>query len=182
MHQGRRRDTDFRTKVGEIWFSRSQRGSYLVVLVDANAPTGRRVDGPSNDVGRVLGSYGRDMKKKNNGEQLLSFPTNCKFALNNTFFSPRPRQGCNIAYSHRCRPNDRKRVDYVLSRQAHRPRVHDVKVHPQPSSRDKPDSDHDIVYVTVDLGGLCAPNGQFLKALKCLPLDRQFFFPRRGVP
>ena len=70
--------------------------------------------------------------------------------------------------------NDRKRIDYILTRQAHRSRVH-VKVHPRPTSRDKPDSDRNMVCVTVDLSGRCAPNRQARNTLKDRLFDRRVF-------
>ena len=97
----------------------------------------------NRDEGREFGAYERDVIKKN-GERLLSFAANCKLALINTFFSPRKKSG--ISYTHTgSRPNDRKRTDYIILRcQAHRSKVHVVKVHAQPPSRDKPDSDLNI--------------------------------------
>ena len=60
----------------------------LFVLTAAKAPTGWRVGGCGSDDGRALAAYGRDVKN-DHGERLLSFATNCKLALTNTFFSPR---------------------------------------------------------------------------------------------
>ena len=126
----------------------------------------------------VLRAYRRDVKNKND-ERLLSFAAGCKLALTNTFFSP--RKG-GISHTHTsARQNDRKRIEYILTRQVRRPSVHYVEVHSQPPSRDKPDSGHNTMYVTVDLGGRCAPNRQVRKALKYRPLDGQFVFVRRGV-
>ena len=50
----------------------------------ANWTDGGRV---GDDESRVLGAYGRDVRNDNNGKQLLSFATNCKVTLTNTFFS-----------------------------------------------------------------------------------------------
>ena len=44
-------------------------------------------------------------------------------------------------------------MNYILTRQARRPRVHNVEVHPQPNRPIKADSDHKMVFATVDLGG-----------------------------
>ena len=110
----------------------------LFVLIDANARTGKRIEGC--DDGRVLGAYGRD-ELNNNGQRLLSLASDNKLALTNTFFRAR-KSGLYHINSR----NDRKRIDYILTRQAHRPRVYDVKVHPQPPSPAKMDSDHNIVY------------------------------------
>lgn len=48
----------------------------------------------------------------------------------------------------------------------------DVKASPT-GSRDKPESAHDVVHVTVLLGGRCAPNRCARKALKDRPSHRQ---------
>ena len=58
----------------------------LLVLVDANARTGKRMEGCS--AGRVLGAYGRD-ELSSNGERLLTFASDNGLALTNTFFSAR---------------------------------------------------------------------------------------------
>ena len=49
------------------------------------------------------------------------------------------------------RLNDRMWIDYILTRQAHRPRVQDVEVAPQPSAPAKVDSDHNILYFKVQV-------------------------------
>ena len=71
--------------------------------------------------------------------------------------------------------NERKRIDYILTRQAHRPRVYDVKVHPQPPSPAKTDSDHNIVYAMVRLSGRIAPNRRIRTKKQIQPFDRQKF-------
>ena len=89
------------------------------------------------DDGRVLGAYGRD-ELNNNGKRLLSLASDNKLALTNTFFSAR-KGGTSHTFNGINSRNDRKRIDYILTRQAHRPRVYDVKVHPQPPSPAKAD-------------------------------------------
>ena len=110
------------------------------------------------DDGRVLGAYGRD-ELNNNGKRLLPLASDNKLTLTNTFFSARrgglSHTGTFDGINSR---NDRKRIDYILTRQAHRPRVYDVKVHPQPPSPAKTDSDHNIVYAMVRLSGRIASN------------------------
>ena len=97
------------------------------------------------DDGKVLGAYGRH-ELNNNGEPLLIFAKDNKLgALTNTFFSTR-KGGVYHTFNGVSSRNDRKRIDYILSRQAHRSRVYDVKVHPQPPPPAKADSDHNIVY------------------------------------
>ena len=49
----------------------------------------------------------------------------------NTFLSAR-KAGISHTFNGISSRNDQKRIDYILTRQAHRSRVHDVKVHPQP--------------------------------------------------
>ena len=150
----------------------------LFVLIDANARTGRRVAGCGDDESRVLGAYGRDARN-DNGERLLSFATNCKLALTNTFFST--RKG-GISHTHNgTSPNDRKRIDYILTRQVHRPRVHDVKVIPQPPPPAKADSDHNMMYIKVRLSGRFAPNRRARKAPRAGQLDRQLLCPTESV-
>ena len=73
-------------------------------------------------------AYGRD-ELNNNGKRLLSLASDNKLALTNTFFSAR-KGGTSHTFNGINSRNDRKRIDYILTRQAHRPRVYDVKVHP----------------------------------------------------
>ena len=100
----------------------------LFVLVDANARTGKRMSGCGD--GRVLGAYGRD-ELNNNGKRLLTFAKDNKLALTNTVFSTR-KGGISHTFNGISSRNDQKQIDYILTRQAHRPRVYDVKVHLQP--------------------------------------------------
>ena len=113
----------------------------LFVLKDANARTGKRME--ECDDGTVLGAYGRD-ELNNNGNRLLSLASDNKLAVTNTFFSAR-KGGLSHTFNRINSRNDRKRMDYILTRQANRPRVYDVEVHPQPPSPAKTDSDHNIV-------------------------------------
>ena len=81
--------------------------------------------------GSVLGASGRD-ELNSNGTHLLAFGSDNKLAFTNTFFA---FARWNISYVHGhmiSRRDDQKRIDYILTRQAHRPRVHNVKVHPKP--------------------------------------------------
>ena len=76
-----------------------------------------------------------------------------KLALSNAYSSTLIKGG--ISHTHNG-PNhriDRMRIDYTLTRQAHRPRVHDVKVHPQPPPRAKANSDHNLVCASVVVSG-----------------------------
>ena len=89
----------------------------------------------------------------------------------NTFFSTR-KGGVSHAYNGvtGSRTSDFKRIDDVLTRQAHRRRVRNVVVHPQPALLAKADSDHNMVIATVDLGSRIAHN----RAIRAKPKQRQF--------
>ena len=101
--------------------------------MDANARTGRRIEGESLQDKGILGTYRRD-ELNDNGKLLLSFATDSKLAIMNTFFSTR-KGGVSQIYNGATgsRTSDFKRIDYVLTRQAHRGRVRNVVVHPQPA-------------------------------------------------
>ena len=84
----------------------------LFALMVANARTGQRMEGCSDDESRVLGEYGRDARN-DNGDRLRSFATSCKLALTNTFFST--RKG-GILHTHNgTNPNDPLRRVWTLS-------------------------------------------------------------------
>ena len=142
----------------------------VYVLMDANVRTGRRIEGESLQDEGILGTYGRD-ELNDNGKLLLSFATDNKLAIMNTFFNTR-KGGVSHTYNGvtGSRTSDFKRIDYVLTRQAHRRRVRNVVVHPQPALPAKVDSDHNIVIATVDLGGRIAHN----RAIRAKPKQRQF--------
>ena len=142
----------------------------VYVLMDANARIGRRIEGESLQDEGILGTYGRD-ELYDNGKLLLSFATDNKLAIMNTFFSTL-KGGVSHTYNGvtGSRTSDFKRIDYVLTRQAHRRRVRNVVVHPQPALSAKADSDHNMVIATVDLGGRIAHN----RAIRAKPKQRQF--------
>ena len=105
------------------------------MLMDVNARTGKRIEGESLQDEGILGTYGHD-ELNDNGKLLLSFTTDNKLAIMNTFFSTR-KGGVLHTYNGvtGSRLSDFKRIDYVLTRQAHRRRVRNVVVHPQPAPR-----------------------------------------------
>ena len=70
------------------------------------------------------------------------------------------------------RAGDFKRIDYILTRQTHRPRVHNVEVHPQSNRPIKADSDHNTVFATVDLGGRFAHNRRAQQTPQLRSFDR----------
>ena len=140
--------------------------------MDANARTGEKIEGERTEDDGVLGAYGRD-ELNNNGKRLLNFATDNKLAITNTFFSTR-KGGISHTYNGVIgdRAGDFKRIDYILTRQAHRPRVHNVEVHPQPNRPIKANSDHNMVFATVDLGGRFAHNRRVRETPQPRLLDR----------
>ena len=87
-----------------------------------------------------------------NGTSLLRFAGDNKLALVNTFFSV--PKGCTSRTFNGTRPADRKRIDYIITRQSHHKLVRNVIVHLQPHV----DSDHNIVCARVRLPGRFARN------------------------
>ena len=144
----------------------------LFVLMDANARTGEKIHGERTEDDGVLGAYGRD-ELNNNGKRLVNFATDNKLAVTNTFFSM-GKGGISHTYTGVIgdRAGDFKRIDYILTRQAHRPRVHNVEVHPQPNRPIKADSDHNMVFATVDLGGRFVHNRRVRQTPQPRPFDR----------
>ena len=143
----------------------------LFVLVDADARTGKRMEGC--DDCRALEAYARDELNRNR-KRLLAFASDNKLALTNTFFSAR-KAGISHTFNGISSRNDQKRIDYILTRQAHRSRVHDVKVHPQPPPPAQADSDYNIVYPMVPLSGRFAPNRHVRTINQIRPFHRQKF-------
>ena len=145
----------------------------IFVLMDANARTGERIEGERTEDDGVLGAYGRDGLNNNNCKRLLNFTTGNKLAVTNTFFSTR-KDGISHTYNGVIgdRGGDFKRIDYILTRQAHQPRVHNVEVHSQPNRPIKADSDHNMVFATVDLGGRFAHNRRVRQTPQPRPFDR----------
>ena len=130
----------------------------VYALMDANARTGRRIEGESLQDEGILGTDGRD-ELNDNGKLLLTFTTDNKLAIMNTFFSTR-KGGVSHTYNDVTgnRTSDFKRIDYVLTRQEHRGRVRNAVIHPQPTLPAKADSDHNMVIATVNLGGRIVHN------------------------
>ena len=142
------------------------------MLMDANARTGEKIEGERTEDDGVLGAYGRD-ELNDNGKRLLNFATDNKLAVTNTFFSTR-KGGISHTYNGVIgdRADDFKHIDYILTRQAHRPRVHNVEVHPQPNRPIKADSDHNMVLATVNPGGRFAHNRRVQQTPQLQPFDR----------
>ena len=128
------------------------------MVMDANARTSEKIEGERTEDDGVLGAYGED-ELNDNGKHLLNFTTDNRLAVTNTFFST--RKG-GVSHTHSGIIGDRaasdfKRIDYILTHQAHGSRVHNVEVHPQPNRPIKVDSDHNMVFATADLGGRLSP-------------------------
>ena len=124
--------------------------TYLFVLTYANARTGVRI---GEEDCKVIGAYGRDTRvSDNNGTSLLRFAGDNKLPLVNTFSSV--PKGCTSRTFNGTRPADRKRIDYIITRQSNRKLVRNVTVHLQPHA----DSDHNIVCARVRLPGRFARN------------------------
>ena len=87
-----------------------------------------------------------------NGTSLMRFTGDNKLALANTFFSV--PKGCASGTFNGTRPADRKRIDYIIRRQAHRKLFRNVTVHLKPRT----DSDHNIVCARVRLPRIFARN------------------------
>ena len=123
---------------------------YMFVLIDANARTGVRM---GEEDCKVIGAYGRDTRvSDSNGTSPLRFAGDNKLALVSTFFSV--PKGCTSRTFNGTRPADRKRFDYIITRQSHRKLVRNVTVHLQPHA----DSDHSIVCARVRIPGRFARN------------------------
>ena len=105
--------------------SRVSSNDYLFVLIDANARTGVRM---GEEDCKVFRAYGRDTRMSDsNGTSLLRFAGDNKLALVNTFFSV--PKGCTSRTFNGTRPADRKRIDYIITRQSHHKLVRHVTVH-----------------------------------------------------
>ena len=94
--------------------SRVPSSDCLFVLIDANVRTGVRM---VEEDCKVIGAYGRDTRvSDSNGTSLLLFAGDNKLALANTFFSA--PKGCTSRTFNGTRPADRKRLDYIITRQS----------------------------------------------------------------
>ena len=146
----------------DSWVQQIPKKECIFVLMDANARTGEKIEGERTEDDGELGACGRH-ELNNNGKRLLNFAADNKLAVTNTFFSTR-KGGISHTYN--------GVIDYILTRQAHRPRVHNVEVHPQPNRPIKADSDHNMVFATVDLGGRFARNRRVRQTPQPRPFDR----------
>ena len=114
--------------------SRVPSSDYLFVLINANARTGVRM---GEEDCKVIGTHDRDTRvSDSNGTSLLRFAGDNKLSLVNTLFSVPKR--CTSRTFNGTRPENRKRIDYIITRQSHRKLVRNVTVHLQSHA----DSDH----------------------------------------
>ena len=143
----------------------------VYVLMDANARAGMRIEGESPQDQEILGTYRRDELNGNGKLLLLSFATDNKLVIMNTFFSTH-KGGISHTYNGvtGSRTSDFKHIDYVLTRQAYRGRVHNVVVHTQPAPPWKRTRTLTWLIATVDLGGRIANNC----AVRAKPKQRHF--------
>ena len=102
-----------------------------------------------------------------NRTSLLRFAGDNKLAFVNTFFSV--PKGCTSRTFNGTRPADRKRIDYITTRQSHRKLVRNVTVHLQPRA----DSDHYIVCARVLLPGRFARNRKQRAPTERKSIDRR---------
>eukprot|EP00752_Nemacystus_decipiens_P015555 g13878.t1 len=122
----------------------------VVVMMDANARTGKRDDGCGDP--NVMGAYGRDTLN-DNGRRLLGLAADNHLCLLNTYFRT-PKGGA--AHTFQC-SNERKmkhRLDFILMRQSDRRLVRNVSV----QRVDFKDSDHNLVHADVRFPARTAPN------------------------
>ena len=145
--------------------SRVPSSGYLFVLIDANARTGVRI---GEEDFKVIGAYGRDTRvSDSNGTSLLRFAGDNKLALVNTFFSV--PKGCTSRTFNGTRLADKKRINYIITRQSHRKLVRNVTVHLQPRA----DSDHNIVCARVQLPDRFARNRKQRAPIGRKSIDRR---------
>ncbi|CAB1116131.1 unnamed protein product [Ectocarpus sp. CCAP 1310/34] len=123
---------------------------HLVVLMDANARTGRRRDGCCD--AKIMGAYGREIMN-NNGERLLGLASDNQLALTNTYFRT-PKGGGQHTFQSSNKGKDKYRLDFILMSQTARRFVPNVSV----KRVDFKDSDHNLVLTTVRLPPRVTPN------------------------
>ena len=135
---------------------------HLFVLLDANARTGKRVEGGDPRTNAVMGAYGRDVLNTN-GERLISLAAENKLAIVNTFFST-PKKGISHTFEG---PKGKWRLDYVLTRQVDRRLIRNATV------CETGESDHHIVAVPVRLLGRFAKNRRKREIVSKTVFDRR---------
>ena len=77
---------------------------------------------------KVFWAHGKDTRvSHSNGTSLLRLAGDSKLAFVNTFFSV--PKGCTSRKFNGTRPPDRKRIDYIITRQPYRKVVRNITVH-----------------------------------------------------
>ncbi|CAB1103351.1 unnamed protein product [Ectocarpus sp. CCAP 1310/34] len=89
---------------------------HLVVLMDANARTGRRRDGCCD--AKIMGAYGRDIMN-NNWERLLGLAADNQLSLTNTCFRA-TKGGVQHTFQSSNKGKEKYRPDFILMRQTDR--------------------------------------------------------------
>ena len=142
---------------------RIPRKGCLSVLMDANARTGEKIKGERTEDDGVLGAYGR-AELNDNDKRFLNFATDNNLAVTNVLFFSTCKGGISHTYNGviRDRAGDFKRIDYIITRQAH----------PQPNRPIKADSDHNMVFAAVDRGGRFTHNRRIQQTPQRRPFDR----------
>ena len=130
---------------------------YVFVLTDANG--GEEADN------KVFGAYGRD-KLNENDKLLLGFAEDNKLALLNTFFCT-PKSSVFYKFQSANRSKGRAHLDYILTKQADRRRIHCANVR-QPTL-EAPESGHNLVYANVRIPRRSAPNRKKRESTKETP-------------
>ena len=125
-------------------------GEHVVVMMDANARTGRREDEITPD--KVMGAYGRD-KRNDNGRRLVELAAVGRLSILDTFFCT-PKRGVSHTFKSANRGKGEYRLDYILTRQADLRLVRNISVR----RVDHKDSDHNLVVADVRILGRVAPN------------------------
>ena len=150
---------------------RIPRKECLSVLMDAR--TGEKIKGERTEDDGVLGAYGR-AELNDNDKCLLNFATDNNLAVTNVLFFSTRKGGISHTYNGVIadRAGDFKCIDYIITHQAHRSRVHNVEVHPQQNRPTKADSDHNMVFAAVDLGGRFTHNRRIQQTPQRRPFDR----------
>ena len=141
---------------------------HLLVLIDANSRTGMR--GIEWTDSKVLGAYRRD-ELNDNGGRLLTYATDNKLALLNTYYAT-PARGISYTFQSPNRGKAKYRLDYILTRQVDRRLVRNVSVQTPP--RENAESDHNLVIASIRLLGRIAPNRQkiVIKNRRAIDLPR----------
>ena len=139
----------------------------MFVLMGVSARTGRRVKGAMmvTCCNLELAAHGHDRLLNDNDERLLSIAIPIASSLSRPR-SPGRNGGTSHTHSGANRRNDLTRIDYILTRNGYRPRVHTVMVPRQPPSSARAKAARNNLPGTVESlpQGTFAPSRQVRKA------------------